>query len=244
MFFAAYQHKLYLILFYYVLLFTIYYGMSRSYTEDNNMNYLLIFTIILIIAYYYLKSRYGINKILPRIKDYPLDKLKTYIPDKSIIERDIDSGRGFLVFIEFYPILHSTNYIYSITTKNSQYHIGYDPNSGDLIIKLVSSTDKNPYFDNVFTIPNLRMQYKNRLLLNVHQDVLTVYLNKKQYSFKMSGLPRIVNSNITIGQENGLKGDISRYLYLPYPIKNVNAKRLIDGIYANDKKIMNFVPIL
>jgi hypothetical protein len=175
-----------------------------------------------------------------------LDESETIVPQPSIIEKTLDSGRGYSVYIEFYPILHSTNFTYSITSKGQQYMILYDPNSGNLIIKIVASNDKSDgqFFDNVFEIPNLPMQRKNRLLLNVNQEIVTVNLNDDQYSFNMSGIPRVVSSNIYVGQNNGLKGDLTKYMYLDFPLTNLQSKRLMNSMKLKDRYLLGFIPVM
>lgn len=242
--FAFLQHYIYLVLFYLVILFGITYTVEQNNTEMSTyLNYVASFLVVSVVVYYYLYLNYGLNKIVQSV-DYPLNKAEIIVPGTSILEKTLDSGRGYSLYLEFYPILHSTHVYYTITSKNGQYYLGYNPNSGDLIIKIQASNEGSYTFDNIFTIKNLPMQKKNSLLMNVNQEVVSVYLNDKQYSFSIDGIPRLVTSNIYVGQNNGLNGTISKYMYNDFPLTSLESKRLMRGIKLSSRYILGFIPTM
>lgn len=248
MYFAFYQHYIYITLFYLTFIFTILYALSFSQisnSQSNTLNYILFSLVILFVIYLYIEASYGLNRVVPK-EDMKLESGGIIVPKTSIMTKTIDSGRGYSLYLEFYPVLHSTNYIYRITSKNQQYYLGYEPNSGDLLIKVKASNEDGmgTLFDNVFKIENLPMQRKNRLLMNVNQDIVTIYLNDTQYSFKMTGIPRIVTSNIYVGQNNGLRGTISRYMYLDFPLSNIQSKRLMRSMILKNRYLLGFIPVM
>lgn len=234
---------LYIILFYGTILYLL--SISHQLYDTAASGYIIIYVLVIWSLYYILVGYYGINQIIPKLKQkMKLNEKDNFYPKQSILTKNIDSGRGYSMFIEFYPILKNTKEQYTITEKKDQYKISYDPNSNDLIIYLNSNKIGFYPYDNTFTIPNMPLQKTNQLFLSINQEIVTVYMNNKKYIFRMSNIPTITTSNIYVGDNNGLYGDVTRYTYVPFPISNVHMSEILYALKLTNNYILGFIPYL
>ena len=241
--FVNYQHILYIIIFYGTILYLL--SKSQYLYDTNTSGYIIIYTMVIWTIYYIFVGYYGIDQIIPKMNPpMKLNEKENFYPKETILTKNVDSGRGYSMFIEFYPILKNTKEQYTITEKMNQYKISYDPNSNSLILNLNSNKRGFYPYDNIFTIPNMPLQKTNQLFLSINQEHVSVYMNNKRYTFRMSNIPTITISNIYIGDNNGLYGNITRYMYTPFPISDNHILEILSALKSTNKFILGYIPYL
>jgi hypothetical protein len=243
--YGIYQFRIYNIIFFTYLTFLIYVSIEGSgiNTIQTLMNGTFIF-LIAVIIYYFLQANYGFYRIFPKTETYKLDEVTIFRGVPSDLKRSANSGLGFTAYLRL-NITPKTFKTYSkIAEKVGQYQIFYDGKAGDLIIKVPTTTEsvETGDYDNVFTLKNYPLQKWNHLFLIARQNVVTVYLNDRRHSFLMDYYGKVINSNTYIGQEGGVEGSVSRYLYFDFPLEDYQVRNIYKTLRRENNYLFGFIP--
>lgn len=69
---------------------------------------------------------------------------------------------------------------------------------------------------------NILLQRWNNMILNYNGGILDIFLNGELVKSNIGVVPYYTLDNLTIGQDNGLKGGICNVVYFRYPLNSLN----------------------
>jgi hypothetical protein len=241
--FGIYQFRIYNIIFYSYVVFMLYVSIDNNGENIRSLyiNGTIVFLILMIIYYFY-KLNYGFTNIVPQMEETPLDKVSIIQNPGSSLKRDPNSGHGFSTYLRI-NIKPKTFKTYTkIAEKSGQFQIYYDGNTGDLIFKVPTKVEEVTTYDNVFTLKNYPLQRVNHIFMIARQNVLTIYLNDKRYSFLMDYYGSVVNSNIYIGDNDGVSGDVYRFVYFDFPLSDYQVINIYKSLRRENYYLLGFIP--
>lgn len=201
-------------------------------------------TIILIHVYYdTLKDEflYKDAVVLQKEKKYTNNQsVISSIQDLNFINDNIqyDYAVSCMFNINSFPsdIYSSKNQNVSILNLGDQPNILYNPEKNKLVITMNTEPDSHEKdSQTIYEIENIDLQKWNHLVINYNAGTLDIFYNNRLLSSNPMVIPYQRYSNVTIGQNNGIQGEICNSYYF----KKSLDKNEINNIYLYTNYLNN-----
>ena len=213
----------------------------------------LVIAILIILSYFVfpnlsskVKLRGGKQLVNKPVYTDKLYSLGNYIQLNGSDNIDYQYAISFWTFIDGAP--PSTSAAYNKYT--SLLNFGYKPNvmynaeKNTLIVitqeKFINRTESNELFDLddknkriIYKNTNFLLQKWNNIIINYSGGTMDVFLNGELVSSAPNIIPYNTLDNLTIGEDNGIKGGICNVIYYTHALDSMAIK----GLYNQSKSL-------
>jgi hypothetical protein len=227
-------------------------GSEYNATTKNSIIALVI-SILIILSYFVfpqlsskLQLRGGKQLVNKPVYTDKLYSLGNYIQLNGSDNIDYQYAISFWTFIDAAP--PSTSAAYNKYT--SLLNFGYKPNvmynaeMNTLVVitqeKFINRTESNELFDLddknkriIYKNTNFLLQKWNNIIINYSGGTMDVFLNGELVSSAPNIIPYSTLDNLTIGEDNGIKGGICNVIYYNHALDSMAIK----GLYNQSKSL-------
>ena len=213
-----------------------------NYNRETSGNLImLLVTICIIIIYFKLPSLFNIINTQggKQLVNQPvhldsLNSLGTYEQLNDSENYDYQYALSFWFYIDSSPNnLTPSDSNFSILNYANKPNVFYSTKTQSLVItmdqKNLEKTTNNKLIDFdedgnriLYRNKNILLQRWNNMILNYNGGILDIFLNGELVKSNVGVVPYYTLDNLTIGQDNGLKGGICNVVYFRYPLNSLN----------------------
>lgn len=209
--------------------------------ETSGNLIMLLVTICIIIAYFKFPSLFnrintqgGKQLVNQPVHLDSLNSLGTYQELNDSENYDYQYALSFWFYIDSSPNnLTPSDSNFSILNYANKPNVFYSTKTQSLVItmdqKNLEKTINNKLIDFdedgnriLYRNKNILLQRWNNMILNYNGGILDIFLNGELVKSNIGVVPYYTLDNLTIGQDNGLKGGICNVVYFRYPLNSLN----------------------
>jgi cytochrome bd-type quinol oxidase subunit 2 len=209
--------------------------------ETSGNLIMLLVTICIIIAYFKFPSLFnrintqgGKQLVNQPVHLDSLNSLGTYQELNDSENYDYQYALSFWFYIDSSPNnLTPSDSNFSILNYANKPNVFYSTKTQSLVItmdqKNLEKTTNNKLIDFdedgnriLYRNKNILLQRWNNMILNYNGGILDIFLNGELVKSNIGVVPYYTLDNLTIGQDNGLKGGICNVVYFRYPLNSLN----------------------
>jgi hypothetical protein len=233
---------------------------AGEYQSTTKGSILMLISIICLILLYF-KTPSVFNKInlqggeqlvnKPVYTDKPYT-LATYEQLNGSSNFDYQYAISFWIFLDSAP--PNTNDSYSRYTSllnfGNKPNVLYKGETNTLMITMqqkdLNNTNKGNLIDFdkdgnriIYKNTNMLLQKWNNIIINYNGGVLDIFLNGELVKSSVGVVPYYTLDNLTIGQENGIKGGICNVTYFKHALSSPNIYYLYNMVKDRDPPVLN-----
>jgi hypothetical protein len=220
---------------------------------------MLVLAIILIIAYFktpslfnYFSTQGGeqlVNKPVYTDTEYSLG---SYIDLNGSDSYDYQYGISCWIYIDSAPPNTNPNYtkFTSLLNFGNKPNVLYNPSKRIFMITMQQKDLKNITknklidFDDegnriIYVNKNFLLQKWNNLIINYNGGTLDIFLNGELVKSSIEVVPYYTFDNLTIGENDGIKGGICNVIYFRKPLTSANIYYLYNTVKNRTPPVMN-----
>jgi hypothetical protein len=237
--------------------------MKTTMTEYNSATtgnvLILLITIILLLFYlflpkilYFTNLQGGKQLIDKPVNTNSQQTIANYIQLNGNDNFNYQYGLSFWVFIDSNaPNTNpSYNQFTSILNYGGKPNVLYKPDTNTLMITMdqkdlkVKGTNKMIEFDDngnriIYTNKNMLLQKWNNIVINFNGGTLDIFLNGELVKSIIGVVPYMTHDNLTIGEDNGLKGGICNVIYFKRALNSSNIYYLYNMVKDKTPPVLN-----
>lgn len=220
---------------------------------------MLIFAIILLVAYFKMPSAFNyistqggnqlVNKPVHTDSQY---NLGSYIDLNGSDNYDYQYAISSWIFVDSAPPNTNPNYnkFTSLLNFGNKPNILYNPSKRTLMITMQQkdlkdvTTNKLIDFDDegnriIYVNKNFLLQKWNNIIINYNGGTLDIFLNGELVKSSIEVIPYYSFDNLTIGENDGIKGGICNVVYFRKPLTSTNVYYLYNTVKERTPPVLN-----
>jgi hypothetical protein len=220
---------------------------------------MILFTIILIVAYFKLPTLFNVvstqggtqlvNKPVFTNTQYNLGNYETLNGSDNF---DYQFAISCWIFVDAAPPNTNPNYnkYTSLLNFGNKPNVLYNGEKNSLMITMeqkdLNNITKNKLIDFddqgnriIYIDNNLLLQKWNNLIINYNGGTLDIFLNGELVKSSIEVVPYYTLDNLTIGENNGIKGGICNVIYFRKPISSQNIYYLYNTVKNKTPPTLN-----
>ena len=227
--------------------------------EDSGSLIMILVTIILIVAYFKLPTLFNVvstqggtqlvNKPVFTNTQYNLGNYESLNGSDNF---DYQFAISCWIFVDAAPPNTNPNYnkYTSLLNFGNKPNVLYNGEKNSLMITMeqkdLNNITKNKLIDFddqgnriIYIDNNLLLQKWNNLIINYNGGTLDIFLNGELVKSSIEVVPYYTLDNLTIGENNGIKGGICNVIYFRKPISSQNIYYLYNTVKNKTPPTLN-----